>query len=169
MKLKIIDCFKDDAGKGIIRIDPLVIEKNGFTTGDILEIYNPLNNQRTAGLLYPGKKEDQDQSIIRLDAALRRNLGAFLKDRVVIRKITVFNALQVSFAGLDCEVDLKHPDLLAEKLRNRIITKYDILSFYSNGKERRLDLIVINFTPQINAVRITEQTMTFCQREKFSD
>ncbi len=155
-KLRVKDAFKEDAGRGIVRIDPETIEKLDLRTGDVLEVSHPLVNKRSAALLYPGKREDRGMGIIRIDPSLRRNLGASLDDIVEIRKIEAALANKVTFAGLEESVVVRTPQQLARQLENRVLTKGDILSFYAMG--RRVDLIVIDYSPQAEAVRIHLET-----------
>jgi len=151
-KLRVKDAFKEDAGRGIVRIDPETIEKLNLRTGDVLEISHPQVNQRSAALLYPGKREDRGAGIIRIDSALRRNLGASLDDIVEIRKIEAVLAIEITFAGLEESVIVRTPQQLARSLEHRVLTKGDILSFHYSG--RRIDLIVIDYSPQAEVVRI---------------
>jgi transitional endoplasmic reticulum ATPase len=155
-KLRVKDAGKDDAGRGIVRIDPDIIEELKLKTGDILEIIHPTSEKKTAALLYPGRIEDKGSNIIRLDASLRRNLGSSMDDLVEIRRIEASLADKVTFAGLEEAVILRNSQQLARKLENRVITKGDILSFYSMG--RRVDLIVVDFNPRTDAVRIAINT-----------
>ena len=151
-KLRVKDAFKEDAGRGIIRVDPEIYIELNLRTGDVLEIIHPSSNKKTAALLYPGKREDKGTKIIRMDSFLRRNLGAFLDDFVEVRKIEATLADKVIFAGLKEAVILRNSQQLARKLENRVITKNDILSFYAYG--RRIDLVVIDYHPKSEAVRI---------------
>ncbi|MBD3195313.1 MAG: CDC48 family AAA ATPase [Candidatus Lokiarchaeota archaeon] len=151
-KVRVKDAFKQDAGRGIIRVDPELVNEQGWKTGDVLEIRHPSSFEKTAALLYPGRSEDKGTTTIRMDASLRRNLGASLDDIVEIRKIDAALANKVVFAGLEEAVILRNSQQLASKLENRVITKNDILSFYAYG--RRVDLIVVNYNPKADAVRI---------------
>ena len=155
-KLRVKDAFKEDSGRGIVRIDPDTIQKLNLRTGDVLEVSHPRVNKRSAALLYPGKTEDRGTGIIRIDPSLRRNLGASLDDIVEIRKIEAALANKVTFAGLEESVVVRTPQQLARQLENRVLTKGDILSFYAMG--RRVDLIVIDYSPQAEAVRIHLET-----------
>ncbi len=151
-KVRVKDAFKEDVGRGKIRIDPAVIKEMNLKTGDVIEIYHPTTQQSTAGLLWGGKSDDKGLNIIRIDASLRRNLGASIDDLVEVRQIEAVLAEKITFAGLKEAVVLKNSQQLAAKLENRIITKGDIISFYSMG--RRIDFIVIAFSPHSPAVRI---------------
>ncbi|MGM0468290.1 MAG: CDC48 family AAA ATPase [Promethearchaeati archaeon] len=151
-KVRVKDAFKQDAGRGIVRVDPELVNLQGWKTGDVIAISHPKTIEKTAALLYPGRSEDKGTNVIRMDASLRRNLGASIDDIVLIRKVDAALADKVTFAGLEEAVILRNSQQLASKLENRIITKNDILSFYAYG--RRVDLIVVNFSPKAPAVRI---------------
>ncbi len=151
-KLRVKDAFKEDAGRGIIRIDPDIEAELNLRTGDVIEISHPTVNKKTAALLYPGRREDKGTNIIRIDPSLRRNINTSLDDIVQIRKIDAALATKVTFAGIEETVIIRNSQQLARKLENRVITKGDILSFYAMG--RRVDLIVVEYSPKAEAVRI---------------
>ncbi len=151
-RLRVKDAFKEDAGKGRVRIDPSVVSELGLRNGDVIEITHPGTNMKTAGLLYPGRQEDKDSGIIRLEPSLRRNLGAALDDFVSIRKIVAELAKNITFAGLKQVVLAKDAQQLSTTLENRVVTKNDIISFYNWSG--RVDLIVVDFSPRVDAVQI---------------
>ncbi|MFX1339686.1 MAG: CDC48 family AAA ATPase [Promethearchaeota archaeon] len=151
-KLRVKDAFKEDAGRGIVRIDPDIERELNLRTGDVIEISHARENRKTAALLYPGRREDKGTNIIRIDPSLRRNIDASLDDIVQIRKIEAALATRVTFAGLEETVIIRNSQQLARKLENRVITKGDILSFYAMG--RRVDLVVVEYSPKAEAVRI---------------
>ena len=155
-KVRIKDAFKDDAGKGFVRLDPDLMGELNLRTGDVIEILYPPLNKNTAAHLYPGKPEDEGKNIIRLDQSQRRNIGASVDDLVKIKKIKAEVADEITFAGLEESIILRNSQQLAEILENRIITKEDILSFYSYGK--RVDLVVVDYKPKSPAVRIDVKT-----------
>jgi len=144
-RLRVMDAFKDDSGLGRVRIDPEVVKKLEFKTGDAIEIFHPNSKSKTAALLFPGKPEDNGTGIIRLDFSLRKNIDAKIDDYVEIRKIKADLAEKVVFANLSEAVVIK-PRLLKSLLLNRVVTKDDILSFYHY--QRRYDMIVIDFQPK---------------------
>jgi len=155
-KVRIKDAYKGDAGRGRIRIDPLVIKEMNLKTGDVIEIVHPIVGKKTAALLYPGKDEDKGSNAIRIDSSLRRNLNASLDDNVEIRRIEASLADRITFAGVDESVIIRDPNRLVRMLENRVITKGDILSFNTMG--RRIDFIVIDYAPRADAVRIHLET-----------
>jgi len=155
-RLRVKDAFKDDSGQGRIRIDAEVVKKLKLKSGDALEISKPNSKLKTAALLFPSKPEDAGTGIIRLDPFLRRNIDATIDDYVEIRKIKVALAENVVFASLS-EYVVISPRQLNKLLENRIVTKNDILSFYANYN-KKYDMIVIDFQPRTDAVRIHLQT-----------
>jgi len=154
--VRIKDAYKGDAGRGRIRIDPLVIKEMNLKTGDVIEIVHPIVGKKTAALLYPGKDEDKGSNSVRIDSSLRRNLNASLDDNVEIRRIEASLADRITFAGLEESVIIRDPNRLVRMLENRVITKGDILSFNAMG--RRIDFIVIDYAPRADAVRIHLET-----------
>ncbi|MFW9824635.1 MAG: CDC48 family AAA ATPase [Candidatus Thorarchaeota archaeon] len=155
-KVKIRDAYKGDAGRGRIRIDPQVIEEMNLKTGDVIEIIHSVAGKKTAALLYPGKDEDRSSNAVRIDSSLRRNLNASLDDVVEIRKIDANLADRITFAGVEESVIIRDPNRLVRMLENRVITKGDILSFNAMG--RRIDFIVVDYSPRADAVRIHLET-----------
>ena len=158
-KVRVKDALKEDSGRGRIRLDPEVIKDLNLRNGDVIQINHPLTKKNTAALLYPGKTEDLGTNTIRIDPSLRRNLGASLDDIVEIRKITASEATKITFAGLEETVIVRNTQQLAQKLENRVITKDDIPSFYAMG--RRVDLIVVDYFPKVEAVRILANTKIY--------
>ena len=152
IKVRVNDAYKGDAGRGRIRMDPDVIDELNLRTGDVIEISHPEVQKKTAALLYPGKLEDKGTNIVRIDSSLRRNIGAALDDIVGIRKIEASLAERITFAGLEESVIIRRSEQLVKMLENRVITKGDILSFNAMG--RRIDFIVIDYSPKSDAVRI---------------
>ncbi|MFW9828005.1 MAG: CDC48 family AAA ATPase [Candidatus Thorarchaeota archaeon] len=151
-KVRVKDAYKGDAGRGRIRIDPDIIDELDFKTGDVIEIANHDEGKKTAALLYPGRTEDKGTNTIRIDSSLRRNIGAALDDIVEIRKIEASLADRITFAGLEESIILRTPQQITQILENRVITKGDILSFNAMG--RRIDFVVIDYSPKTEAVRI---------------
>ncbi len=170
IKLRIKDAFKEDAGKGIVRLDPNIISKFRFKVNDVLEVSHPNSNKKTAALLSPGRIEDTGTNIIRMDPSERRNISASIDDYVEIRIITSSPAESITFAGLNESLLIRDTQQLAIKLEKRIITKGDSLSFYAMG--RRIDLVIVDYTPKSDAVRITLDTkikLTDKKVEEFLD
>ena len=156
LKLRIKDAFKEDAGRGIVRIDPDIIKKLNLKVGDAIRISHPFVNKKTVALLSSGRIEDNGTQVIRMDPSLRRNLNASIDDLVEIKKIEVDLATSISFAGLNSSLIPRDPQALARKLEHRVVTLGDTLSFYAMG--HRIDIAVVNYTPKTEAVKISLNT-----------
>jgi len=155
-RLRVKDAFKDDPGKGRVRIDPEVVKKLELKTGDAIEISHPISKVKTAALLFPGKPEDSGAGTIRLGPFLRRNIDVSIDDYVEVRKIKAALAEKVVFASLSESFRINTKKLNTE-LENRVVTKDDILSFYAPGN-KIYELIVVDFQPRTDAVRIHLKT-----------
>jgi len=166
-KFRVKDVFKDDFGKRIARIDPNVVLENNLDAGDIICIYNDSTKKSTAAIAFPSDNRDSSTKIIRIDAILRRNLNASIDDIVRIRRTKSYLAQQVSFAGFKQAIIMKNPEILAEKLKNSLVSKGDIFSFRSGKK--RVDLIVVNHTPQTDVVKMHENTAIFFQEKAYHE
>ncbi|MFX1587494.1 MAG: CDC48 family AAA ATPase [Promethearchaeota archaeon] len=156
VEVRVKDALKEDVGKGFIRIDADIVKEMGIHPGDVIEIIHPSSHKRTAALFWSDYKEDKGTKIIRIDSSIRRNINASIDDIVRISKIEASIAERVTFAGLEEAIILRNAQQLANILENRVITKGDILSFYAMGS--RVNLVVIDYTPKSDAVRIDDQT-----------
>ncbi|MFX0011500.1 MAG: AAA family ATPase [Candidatus Hermodarchaeota archaeon] len=166
-KVRIRDAYKGDAGRGRIRIDPVLIQEMGLKNGDVIEIAHPNKEKKTAALLFPGKEEDRGSGSIRIDPSLRRNLSASLDDTAEICKVEASAADLITLAGLKEAVVLKRGEELVRMLENRVITKGDILSFNAMG--RRVDFIVVDFSPKVDVVRINLNTKVIILQKTYKD
>lgn len=162
-RLWVKEAFKQDQGKGIIRIDPDVFKSFKFRNGDILQIYHPITNKHSAGILYPSKSEDKGTNIIRLGSFLIRNLRAKSGDEVEFCKVEPVLAEQVLFATSEIEITSNYTHILAKKFQNRVMSVGDILSFYYYG--RRIDLEIVDYIPQAEVAKIHEYTKICCQEK----
>ena len=155
-RLRIKDAFKEDAGRGIVRLDPDIISKMNLKVGDVIRISHPFVNKITVAILSSGRIEDKGKQIIRMDPSLRRNLSASIDDLMEIKKIDADFAETITFTGLNYSLIPRDPQALARKLEKRVVTMGDCLSFYAMG--HRIDLVVVNYTPKTEAVKINLNT-----------
>ncbi len=165
IKLKIKEAFKGDFGKGIARIDPQIVSESNINVGDAICIYNDSTKKTTAAIVFPSDIKDNSANIIRIDALLRRNLNASLEDIVRTKKTKNHLAQQVSLAGYKRGIILNNPDVLVKSLKDRVVSKGDIFTFRSGSK--KVDLIVVNHTPQTEVVKIHKGTKIFCQEQAY--
>ncbi len=160
-KFRVKDGFKVDIGKCIARVDPAIFSEENLNTGDIIKLTNTTSKKLTGAFIFPGDLRDEGTRIIRIDAIIRRNLGISINDVVKIKKTKIRLAQQVSFAGYQEGIILRNPNMLKKKLINKIVSKDDILLFRSGNI--KVELIVINHTPQTEIVQMNENTSIYCQ------
>ncbi len=164
-KLRVKDVFKADFGKGIARIDPEIFSEVNLNTGDIIYITNIISKKSTGAYIFPSDLKDKGTRIIRIDVNLRRNMDVRIDDIVIINKTKIRVAQQVSFAGFQKGIILKNPNMIVKKLNHKLVSKGDIFTFRSDNK--KIDLIVINHTPETRVVKMGENTTIYCQETSY--
>ena len=167
IKFRVKEAFKADFSKSIVRIDPEIFSEENLNTGDIVYIINITSKKSTGAYIFPSDLRDKGTRIIRIDASLRRNLDVSIDNIVQIKKIKVKLAQQVSLAGYQIGVILKNIDILAEKLKNRLVSKGDIFTFLCGNE--KVDLIIINHTPETEVVKIHKNTYIFFQEKAYQE
>ncbi len=95
IQLRVAEAYHRDAGRGIARIDPEVMEKSGLSSGDIIEISG---KSTIPAIVWPGYPEDRGKGIIRIDGNIRNNAGVGIDDRVTIKKVDAKPAEKVVIA-----------------------------------------------------------------------
>jgi len=111
-----------------------------------------------------GKNEDKGSNIIRMDPSERKNINASIDDYVEIRRIEAPIAEEIFLTGLERSYLIRDSEYLARKLEKRALTIGDRLSFYAMG--RRVDLVVIDFKPKSDVVRISLDTkISFAEKQ----
>ncbi len=166
-RVQILDASKEDANKGIARLSLNVFQRLKLSIGDVIRLFNPLTKKSTVVTLF-GPIHNQDANTIKIDEETRNNLRAKVRDFVQFKKIKAELAQQVSFAALQKGVVLKNAPLLAKKLEHRVVCEGDTLTFYSSKLNLpKLSLVVVNFTPQADAVKISDCTSIFFQRKPY--
>ena len=74
--LKLKDIFKEDAGKGIIRIAPDIAKGYNLKPDDVVEITYPKYNSKAAGVLRLSSNKEEGSNIIRVGPSIRKSLKA---------------------------------------------------------------------------------------------
>ncbi|MDF2957922.1 MAG: AAA+-type ATPase [Candidatus Alkanophagales archaeon MCA70_species_1] len=90
--LRVAEAYHRDAGRGIARIDPEVMEELGLISGDVIEIEG---RSKATAIVWPGYPDDRGKGIIRIDGSIRSNAGVGIDDRVKVRKTMVRDAKKV--------------------------------------------------------------------------
>ena len=156
MKLRVSDPLQPhDVGRGIVRVDPRVMEELGLVPGDVVEI---VGTKPTVARVMRGPPEDAGKGIIRMDSTLRKNAGVSVGDHVEIRKVEAKEARSV-----DLVYDIKEipPDYVESLVREYFSENYpvregDVLRI--GIFDRILNMQVVSVRPRAEAVLITPNT-----------
>ncbi|MBI0581933.1 MAG: AAA family ATPase, partial [Methanomassiliicoccales archaeon] len=84
--LKVSEAKSKDAGRGIARVDPAVMEALGLNAGDVVQIEG---KKKTVAVVWPGYNEDANRGVVRIDGTIRRNAQTSIDEKVAMRKVAV--------------------------------------------------------------------------------
>ncbi|MEM5875394.1 MAG: CDC48 family AAA ATPase [Candidatus Aenigmatarchaeota archaeon] len=126
VKLKVGELTsKEEAGRGIARIDSEIMKKIGVREGDIIELEGTKKTGAIARRAYPA---DIGLNIIRIDGITRRNAGVGVGESVIVRKANAVEAKKVVLAPADPGIVLNFsPHMIKENLFGRPVNKGDIV------------------------------------------
>ncbi len=151
--LKVAEVKPSEAGRGIARIDPEIMDILDLKAGDIVQIDG---KKRTVAKVLRGGPEDANRGIIRMDGSTRRNAGTSIDERVDIKKVTVKNASKITFAPTEQLRIQGGEQYLSQTMEGRAFAKGDILTLSVMGN--KIDLVVTAFNPAADAVLMTRST-----------
>jgi transitional endoplasmic reticulum ATPase len=160
IQLRVAEAQTRDVGRGIARIDPEILSKLGWMTGDAIEIEG---KKRTYALLWPAQPSDAGKQIIRIDGSTRNNAGIGIDDKVTVRRTEAAYAEQVTFAPTEALRIQGGEEYLAQLLDGRVIAKGDVISI--SVMNRRIDLVVTKVMPSADAVIVNENTQVTISEE----
>lgn len=153
VELKVVEAMARDVGRGIARIDPVVIEELGLSSGDVVEIRG---KKRTVARVWPGYPEDRGQRIIRIDGYIRRNAGVGIDDKVKVKKVAAQPAKLIKLAPTEELRIVGGEAYLRQYLENMAMTKGDVIEINIMG--RKIGLVVTSHQPPADAVIVTYAT-----------
>ena len=151
--LKVAEAKSKDAERGIARVDPAVMEVLGITAGDVIQIEG---KKRTVAIVWPGYPEDANRGVIRIDGTIRRNAQTSIDEKVTILKVNVKEARKIAFAPTEPLRIMGGEEYLSQTLEGRAVTRGDVIQINVMG--RRIDLVVVSFTPTSDAVLVHRTT-----------
>ncbi|MCC5994384.1 MAG: CDC48 family AAA ATPase [Candidatus Aenigmarchaeota archaeon] len=126
VKLKVGELTaKDEAGRGIVRMDSDAMRKIGVKEGDIVELEG---TRKTAAIVRRAYPADIGLNIIRMDGITRKNAGVGVGESVIVRRAEPVEARKVVLAPAEPGVILHvAPDLIKQNLLGRPLVKGDII------------------------------------------
>lgn len=116
---------REEAGRGLVRIDFTTMQKLGVREGDVIEVEGTRKTAAIAVRAYPA---DVGLNLIRMDGILRKNAGAGVGEYVTVRKPEVREARSVTLAPAEPGVTVRvSPSLVKKNLLLRPVVKGDII------------------------------------------
>lgn len=154
VQLRVAEARQRDFGRRIARVDTIAFRELGLNPGDAIEI---TGKRSTVALVWPPYKEDEGQSIIRVDSEIRRNAGVSIGEYVTILKASLKPAGKIvlaPFEPLPFVGDFAR--IVKSQLQNMPIARGDtvVVPVLGMGVELR----VVSTSPS-NLVIIDEQTV----------
>jgi len=151
--LRVAEAKPKDVGRGIARIDPAVVSILGLTTGDAIVIEG---KKKTVAICWPGYPEDENRGIIRIDGTIRKNADIGIDEKVGIRKTKAKMAEKVKLALTEPLRIIGGEQYISQVLEGRAISRGDVIELNLMG--RKLDLVVVSFSPSADAAIIQRTT-----------
>jgi len=116
---------REEAGRGIVRINTASMSKIGVKEGHIVEIEG---SRKTAAIAVRAYPADAGLNIIRMDGITRRNCGTGVGEVVKIRQAEVKEARKVTLAPAERGMMIHiSPNLIKQNIFLRPVMKGDIL------------------------------------------
>ena len=155
LTLRVQEADKQDAGRSIARIDPVLAAELNLRTGDVVFIEG---KRLTVASVYPGYPNDAGHGTIRIDGATRHNAGVGIDDRVKVHRAgNLQPAKTVNVAPVEKPVGpFNIQSRVAEHLVGRPVIKHDVLLLDLMGT--RVQLMVTGHDPAAEAVLVTPAT-----------
>ncbi|MFX1490918.1 MAG: CDC48 family AAA ATPase [Promethearchaeota archaeon] len=183
IQLRVVSLPSDEAGRGIVRVDPKVMERLGVTSGDIIEI---IGKKTTGARVWRGQSIHAGSGKIFMDGLVRNNSGTGIGEFVEVKRIDPPPAKRVVLAPAQRGVRIvAEGEAVKPSLNQRPVAPGDIISTAGAGTYRSDDyslfeammrsagapfalgeikFIVTNTTPK-GVVKITEDTIIQIQPE----
>ncbi|MEM2843198.1 MAG: CDC48 family AAA ATPase [Candidatus Bathyarchaeia archaeon] len=151
--LRVAEALKRDAGRGLARLPPKVMENLKLSPGDLIEIKG---KRKTVAKVMPAYPEDRDKDIVRIDGTIRLNAKVGIDDKVEIKKIEGKEASRVVLAPVEPVVISGAEEYLSKVLESLPLVEGDRirLSFFGTP----IDFIVTEIKPRAEAVIVTQNT-----------
>jgi transitional endoplasmic reticulum ATPase len=116
---------REEAGRGIVRMDSNVMSKLGIREGDVVEIEG---NKKTGAIAVRAYPADIGLNIVRMDGIARRNCESGVGEFIKIRKSDAKEARRVSIAPAERGMIIHiSPNLIKQNIHMRPVMKGDII------------------------------------------
>ncbi len=160
IEVRTAEALTRDVGRGIARVDPDILSKLGWETGDVIEIEG---RKKTYALLWPAQPSDAGRGIIRIDGATRNNAGVGIDDKVTIQRTEAAYADRITLAPTEPLRITGGEEYLAQILDGRVVGRGDMIAI--SVMNRRIDLVVTKVEPDSRAVIVNDNTQVVISEE----
>ncbi|TLZ56362.1 MAG: CDC48 family AAA ATPase [Methanobacteriota archaeon] len=151
--LRVLEAKSQDVGRGIVRVDPEVMEFLHLREGDPVIVEG---RKKTAAIVAHALPEDANRGSVRLDGFQRRNAQIGLDEKVGVRPVAAKPATKVTLAPTEPIRIMGGEEYLAQALDGRVVTRGDVVSIPVMG--RRFEFVVQSFAPTAEAVEVSTST-----------
>ena len=183
IQLRVVSLPSDEAGRGIVRVDPKIMEQLNVSSGDIIEV---TGKKTTGARVWRGQSIHAGTNKIFMDGLVRSNATAGIGDFVEVRRLDPPLAKRVILAPAQRGVRIvADGNAVKPSLNQRPVTNGDIISTAGAGAHRsggyslfeavmrqagapfalgEIKFVVTRTEPK-GIVKITEQTIIDIQPE----
>src|SRR5467141_2437190 len=151
--LRVVEAKSQDVGRGIVRIDPEVVDLLRLREGEAVIVEG---RKKTGAVVARGFPEDANRGSVRLDGFQRRNAQIGLDEKVGLRPVEAKPAAKITLSPTEPVRIMGGEEYLAQALDGRVVTRGDVLSIPVMG--RRFEFVVQSFSPTAEAVEVSTST-----------
>jgi len=151
--LRVVEAKSQDVGRGIVRIDPEVVDLLRLREGEAVIVEG---RKKTAAVVARGFPEDANRGSVRLDGFQRRNAQIGLDEKVGLRPVEAKPAAKITLSPTEPVRIMGGEEYLAQALDGRVVTRGDVVSIPVMG--RRFEFVVQSFSPTAEAVEVSTAT-----------
>ncbi|MFB6098281.1 MAG: CDC48 family AAA ATPase [Salinibacter sp.] len=160
LQLTVTEAPRDDAGRGVVRVDPEDIEVLGVEIGDTVAIEG---GARAVGKVLPLQPEERGKGIIQMDGVLRENADVGVHDSVSVRAVDVPSAHRVVLRPSEATLTDQDLDYIGRRIDGRPVQPDDRIRVALLGNQSA-DFVVSETRPT-GPVLITPDTSLIIEDE----
>lgn len=151
--IKVAELKSGEAGRGIVRLDPELMDVMDIKVGDIVKI---TGEKSTVAKVLRGGPEDANRGVIRIDGNTRWNAGTSIDERVAVQKVNAKPATKITFSPTD-QLRLQGGDeYFKQVFEGRAFSKGDAVALNVMGN--KMEFVVTSYAPSSEAVILTSST-----------
>ncbi len=150
-----MEAKQKDAGKPIVRIDPIIMNEHDIEPGMVVEIRG---KKVTAAKVWYGLPEDEDKGIIRMNSIMRKNADVSVGDTVKVRRVDPKPAQLVKLApvSMALSIDQNFEQYIKQKLKDYVLMEGDLIQVTVLGQP--LTFQAVQVKPSNVAAIIDDET-----------